>query len=307
MTIVVETKHLSKMFKGKELLSDINMQVEKGTIYGLLGPNGAGKTTLMKALVNLIKPSEGTIAIFGRTIKPQEYRYLKQIGALIEQPVLYNELTAVENLELHSQYFSYQNKTNIQEVLALVDLTDAAQEKVKSYSLGMKQRLGIAKALLIHPELLILDEPINGLDPSGIHDMRRLFKKLANEWGTTIIISSHILSELEQIVDKIGIIQKGQLIEELTLEELQRKSASYIKIVSNDTQKLVAHLVLTLNITNYKIVGDNQINIYDQNHSYNAILAAINTSGTNILTCEQIQSSLEDYYLNKVGKGELHV
>ena len=200
------------------------MHVKKGEIYGFLGPNGAGKTTIMKMLTNLIKPTSGDIEIFGDKLTDTSYEVLKRMGTIIEYPIFYEKLTAKENLLLHCEYMGYYNKEAIDQALQLVYLTNIEDKPVKDFSLGMKQRLGIARAIMTKPELLILDEPINGLDPIGIKEMRDLFKMLCKEYGITILISSHILAEIEQIADTIGIINNGRLVEEISMENINRNS-----------------------------------------------------------------------------------
>ena len=176
---MIKTNHLTKSFKGKEVVSDVNMHVKKGEIYGFLGPNGAGKTTIMKMLTNLIKPTSGEIEILGEKLTNTSYELLKRMGTIIEYPIFYEKLTAKENLLLHCEYMGYYNKQAIDQALGLVHLTNIENKLVKDFSLGMKQRLGIASAIMTKPELLMFDEPINGLDPIGIKEMRDLFKMLS--------------------------------------------------------------------------------------------------------------------------------
>ena len=224
MKYIVKTNHLTKSFNGKEVVSGVNMHVKKGEIYGFLGPNGAGKTTIMKMLTNLIKPTSGDIEIFGEKLTDTSYEVLKRMGTIIEYPIFYEKLTAKENLLLHCEYMGYYKKDAIDQALQLVYLTNIEDKPVKDFSLGMKQRLGIARAIMTKPELLILDEPINGLDPIGIKEVRDLFKMLCKEYGITILISSHILAEIEQIADTIGIINNGRLVEEISMENINRNS-----------------------------------------------------------------------------------
>jgi ABC-2 type transport system ATP-binding protein len=224
MVYIIKTHNVTKCFQEKEVVSKINMNVKKGEIYGFLGPNGSGKTTLMKMLTNLIKPTAGEIEIFGQPLTPSSsYDVLGRIGSMIEYPIFYEKFTAKENLELHCEYMGYHNKKAINEVLEMVHLINIDNKPVENFSLGMKQRLGIARAIITRPELLILDEPINGLDPIGIREIRNLFKLLCKEYDITMLISSHILAEIEQMADTIGVVNKGKLIEEVSLEEMRRK------------------------------------------------------------------------------------
>ncbi|MGX7198815.1 ABC transporter ATP-binding protein [Enterococcus nangangensis] len=220
--IIVATQKLTKIFHGVEVLKDLNLSLNAGSIYGLLGRNGAGKTTLFKLLLGLTKPTQGEIILFSKSIRQETPEYLKKIGCLIETPVFYEELSAPANLRLHLQYmdFSHTEDNYIESLLQRVGLAGTANLPVKDFSLGMRQRLAIARAIAHQPQLLVLDEPINGLDPEGIRLMRELFLKLVHEEGMTILISSHILSEINQLADYIGILVEGRLVEELTTEEL---------------------------------------------------------------------------------------
>lgn len=221
MNFIIETHHLNKTYKDKAVVNDVNIHVKKGEMYGFVGPNGAGKSTLMKMLLNLVKSNSGEIVMFGNKVIEDDFEMLKRIGSIIENPYFYEKLSAKQNLDLHCEYMGYHNKNHIEEVLECVGLLKSADKKVCQYSLGMKQCLAIARAILTKPELLILDEPINALDPEGIREMRELFRKLNTDYGTTIFISSHILSEVEQLADTIGIIQNGKLIKEISTTFIQ--------------------------------------------------------------------------------------
>ena len=190
MSYILQTNHLTKIIDGKELVTDVNIHVKKGEIYGFLGPNGAGKTTVMKMITNLWKPTKGTVELFGKTLETTSYEVLKRMGSIIEFPTFYEHMSGKDNLQLHCEYMGYYNKGSIDEVLEMLNLGEAANKPVKSYSLGMKQRLGIARAILCKPELVVLDEPTNGLDPAGMKQLRDLFKMLCSEYGITLIISS---------------------------------------------------------------------------------------------------------------------
>ncbi|WP_330588296.1 ABC transporter ATP-binding protein [Anaerosporobacter faecicola] len=232
MENVITTKDLTKVYGDMEVVSHVNMHVKQGTIYGFLGPNGAGKTTTMKMIMNLTKPICGSIHIFGKEVSNQNYENLKRMSAIIETPIFYEKLTALENLQLHCAYMGYHVKEEITRAMQLVELTGCNDKKVRQFSLGMKQRLAIARAILTKPEILILDEPINGLDPEGIQLVRSLLKKLSREQRTTIVVSSHILSEIEQIADDIGIMCHGKLIKEMGIKELQAQTSNYLEIIS---------------------------------------------------------------------------
>ena len=236
---IIETRRLFFAFQTRQrILNDLNLQVPAGSIYGFLGPNGAGKTTTLRLILGLLKKQEGDITLFGRNLQANRIDILRRIGSLIEQPSLYLHLTGKENLEVFR--LTYQtNKNRIDEVLQLVQLQQAAHKKVKSYSLGMKQRLAIAIALLHDPEVLILDEPTNGLDPNGIIETRELIKQLNREWGKTILVSSHLLAEVEKMATHVGIIHKGKLLFQGGLQQLQqlKSKQSAVEIEVNDVTR----------------------------------------------------------------------
>ena len=231
---VIETNNLSKIYYKNKVVNSVDMHVEKGKIYGLLGKNGAGKTTTMCMLLNLTYPSEGDIFLFGKNVNNHSNEIYSNIGSIIETPGFYENLTAFENLKIISKIRGNFNPHNINSVLQMVNLDNDKSKKFKDFSLGMKQRLGIAAAIMHSPELLILDEPINGLDPFGIKEIRTLLKRLSHEFGITILISSHILSEIENIADVIGFMDNGILIEEISKEELYARLDKFVEFeVSN--------------------------------------------------------------------------
>ena len=224
MENIVEIKELFKTIDKEEILSDINLQIAEGEIYGLLGPNGAGKTTLMKCMLSLLTITSGSIEIFGKNLQEHREEILSQVGSIIETPIFYENCTAKEILEFHAQYMGKNiTELDIINTLRMVGLKNTTK-KVKEFSLGMRQRLGLARAFLMKPRLLILDEPINGLDPVGIQEIRNLLQLLSKEHGITILISSHILSEISQIADKIGVIKNGSMIEQVYMEELMKEN-----------------------------------------------------------------------------------
>lgn len=224
MDYAIEVHDLCKVIDNQPILSNVNMKVKKGEIYGFLGANGAGKTTLMKVLFRILKPTSGTINLLGKQELDSSNNVFCKIGSIIETPVFYLNLTARQNLELHCDYMGIDYKANIEKCLQMAEISDTGNKKVKNFSLGMKQRLAIARAILTDPEILILDEPINGLDPKGISDMRELLIKINKERGTTILISSHILSEMEKIANTIGIINNGIILEEVSMSDITAKN-----------------------------------------------------------------------------------
>jgi len=304
MNYILRTTNLSKKYKHNEVIKNVNMNVKKGEIYGFLGPNGAGKTTIMKMVVNLVKPSLGEIEIFGEKLNNKSYETLKRIGSIIEYPVFYDKLTGRENLEIHCEYMGYYDKSAIDKALDLVNLKGIDNKPVKDFSLGMKQRLGIARAIITKPELLILDEPINGLDPLGIKEMRDILKMLNKEYNITILISSHILAEIEQVADTIGIINKGSLIKEVSMESVRESNTDYIEIVTKDCTKAAFILENDLNISNFKVIDNGLIRIYDLKLSQKYISKVLILKDIEIEAISRKNNTLEDYFLNLLNGGK---
>ncbi|KQL58942.1 MULTISPECIES: ABC transporter ATP-binding protein [Bacillaceae] len=301
MDYIVQTKGLTKRYDGHTVVSDVSLSIKKGEIYGFLGPNGAGKSTIMKMLINAIKPTSGEIELFGSPVREDSFRYLQRIGSMIEYPIFYEKLTARENLELHCAYMGYHNKQTISDVLEWVDLSREAHKWPHQFSLGMRQRLCVARAILTKPELVILDEPINGLDPEGIQSMRRLLKKLNKEYGMTLFISSHIIGEIEQIADTIGMIKDGTLIEETSMETLKEQNTEYIELVTNDPKKAAVLLHDQLNITNFKIIENQRIRIFSTEVSHASISKALILEDIEIHSIQTKQTTLEEYFIKKIG------
>ena len=236
---VIETKGLSKQYSHDLVVNSVDMHVEKGKIYGLLGKNGAGKTTTMCMLLNLTYPSSGEIFLFGKDPKKYSKELYSRIGSIIETPGFYENLTAYENLKIIGKIRGGYDPRNVELALEMVNLSDAKSKKFKDFSLGMKQRLGIAAAIMHSPELLILDEPINGLDPFGIKEIRALLKRLSHDFGITILISSHILSEIENLADVIGFMDNGVLIDEISREELYGRLNKFVEFEVSDVDSAV--------------------------------------------------------------------
>jgi lantibiotic transport system ATP-binding protein len=236
MEYIVETRNVSKKFGKETAVKSLEMKIAKGEIYGFLGPNGAGKTTTIRMLLGLMKPTSGTIQLFNKNLAQNRIEILKKVGSLVENPSYYPHLTAYENLEALRKILGVP-KNRIDDVLEIVRLQDVANKKVKGFSLGMKQRLGIAGSLLHNPELLILDEPTNGLDPSGIIEIRELIKKLPSQFGMTVLISSHLLSEIDQIATTVGIVTKGKLIFQDSIETLRRYANQNVSFTVSDSKK----------------------------------------------------------------------
>ncbi|MFR8219165.1 MAG: ABC transporter ATP-binding protein [Oscillibacter sp.] len=297
MPYILQTNNLTKTIGGKDLVKNVNLHIKKGEIYGFLGPNGAGKTTVMKMITNLWKPTGGNIEIFGETLTPQSYEVLKRMGSIIEFPTFYNHMTGYENLRLHCEYMGYYKHDSIENALDMLDLTDAAQKPVKNYSLGMKERLGIARAILCKPELLILDEPTNGLDPAGMKQIRDLLKTLCEEYGITIMVSSHILSEIESIADTIGVINHGMMIKEIGMKEIEEMSLAYIELTVANPKKAAYVLSDKLGISNFKIIENNTIRIYDQHISTQELSKVMALNDVEVMALGKQSETLEDYFL----------
>lgn len=302
--VVLKTTKLSKVYGSQVAVNNVDMTIRRGDIYGFIGKNGAGKTTLIRMIVGLIHKTSGEIELLGATSESDLDKSRKMIGSLVETPTFYGSMTARENLEVSRLVRGIPDKKEIDDVLDLVGLSDTGKKKVKNFSLGMRQRLGIANALLGNPKLLILDEPVNGLDPVSIVEIRELLKKINKEKDITILISSHILGELSELATCYGIINNGNLIEEISGKELNEKCRQYIELVVNDTKEAVVILEEKIGIMEYEVLPNNLIKVYshlDKSGEINSILA------TNGIIVERIflkGQNLEEYFLSKIGGGE---
>lgn len=301
---IIEGRHLTKKYKNRKIVSDVNIHIKKGEIYGLVGPNGAGKSTTLKMLLNLTQPDSGEFLIDNAIIKKDSYSVLNKVGSIIENPYFYEKLTGRENLELHCEYMGYPNFDEIDKVLKLVSLNNIEDKTVSQYSVGMKQRLAIARAILGRPEILILDEPINGLDPDGIIEIRNLIRGFNRDLGMTIIISSHILSEMELLADTIGIMKEGKLLAEVSMKEIHEQNASYIEIEVNNVEKASYVLEELLNIKDFLIVSDGIIRIFDLSKSGMEISNIFIVNGIGIEKIQKKENSLEEYFFEVIKGGE---
>lgn len=261
--IAIETRNLTKSFGSHRAVDRVNLSIEQGEIYGFLGNNGAGKTTTIKMMTGLLDPTEGSVRFFGKEIRKSRQEMLKRIGCIIEIPGFYGNLNGHENLEIYLRLRGVSRRKAIEDTMELVGLDPKDMGLVRGYSLGMKQRLGIARALLNQPEILILDEPTNGLDPSGIRSMRKLLRRLAKEQRMTLFLSSHILTEVEQLADRVGIIHKGKLIDEIALEGLRDQGAEFIEIEVDRPAEALRLLETELGIFDFSVKADNRIEVYD--------------------------------------------
>ena len=300
MTIMIQTNNLTKRFAQDSVIQNVTMTIQKGEIYGFLGPNGAGKTTVMKMLLNLLKPTSGEIYIQGQPIQLTSYNYLKNIGNLIEYPIFYEDQSAQKNLELHCMYMGGQHLDNIPHVLALVGLKEVGNKKVKSFSLGMRQRLAIAKAIVTKPEILILDEPINGLDPIGIKETRELLLQLKQQ-GMTILISSHIVAEIESIADTIGILKDGQLIEEVSMKALREKTSTSLEIVVSDVNQAKQLLENAFSLSIHS--QDDTLYIEHFSGKPSIIVKFLVQHDIDVEKVETYHQSLEQYFVHRIEGG----
>ncbi|OBR89669.1 MULTISPECIES: ABC transporter ATP-binding protein [Clostridium] len=298
---VIETKNLTKQYGTQKSVADLNIHVKKGRIYGLLGRNGAGKTTTMKMLLNLTQPTSGEVFIFGKNIRKNEKRILPRVGSLIEAPGFYPNLTGTENLRIFAELRGIPKLDAIKNSLKLVGLPYRDKKLFSEYSLGMKQRLSIALAVMHDPELLILDEPINGLDPIGIAEVRTFIRDLCDVRGKTILISSHILSEISLLADDIGIIDHGVLLEEESLQELENKNSKYIHFDLSDTSQAARILESVFKSKNFRVVDDHNILLYDTNLPQSAINRSFMQNGLEVSESHLCEDTLEDYFKKVTG------
>lgn len=307
MPFILQTNRLSKKIGSKMLVTDVDIHIRKGEIYGFLGPNGAGKTTVMKMITNLWKPASGTIELFGERLTPKSYDVLKRMGSIIEFPVFYDHMTGRENLQLHCEYMGYYNTGSVENAMQMLNLTDAADQPVRNYSLGMKERLGIARAVMCKPELLILDEPTNGLDPAGMKQIRDLLKMLSSEYGITIMISSHILSEVESIADTVGIIHHGRMMKEIRMQDIEETNLNYVEISVTDEKKSAYVLAEMLKLHNFKVFDNGKIRIYDHSVSTQQLTKTLALNDVEVMGIGKKAETLEDYFLKLTGEGNDHV
>lgn len=298
--IVLQTKQLTKRYKNFTALDHADMTVYRGDIYGLIGRNGAGKTTMMKIVAGLTEQTEGEYSIFGKTGASAE-KEKRRIGCLIENPAFFGGLTAYQNLKYYAFQKGITDLKQIDDALELVDLTEVKNKKFRKFSLGMKQRLGIAFAMLDNPDLIILDEPINGLDPIGISKLRETFRKLNTERGITFVISSHILSELYMTADRFLIIDKGRVLKEISKNELDLECKRCIAVKTSDTKRAVT-VIEKSGITDYKVIDGTEIRIYHENVDPEEINKLLIKNNIGVSSVYETGITLEDYFKSLVGE-----
>lgn len=304
MEYILETHNLEKRYKNFKALSNVNLHIEKGAIYGLIGKNGAGKTTLIRIICGLQKSTNGTYCIYGKLNTNKEIiKIRKRIGAIIEMPAFYYDMTAEDNLKEQYSIIGLPTYNGLKELLELVGLANMEKKKVKNFSLGMKQRLGIAIALVGNPDFLILDEPINGLDPEGIIEIRELILKLNREKGITFLISSHYLDELSKIATHYGFLDKGRIIKEISSKELEQNCKKRIELKVSNLKECVRYL--EENRYSYEVISNDKVNIYNK-INISEIAIALSKRNCIINEFHEIEESLESYYINLIG-GNSHV
>jgi bacitracin transport system ATP-binding protein len=298
---IIETRGLTKRYGDQVSVSNLNLHVRKGRIYGLLGRNGAGKTTTMKMLLGLTAPTSGTVSLFGQPLKGNETRILPRIGSLIESPGFYPNLTGTENLQIFARLRGLKSPNDIKSALELVNLPYRDKKRYAQYSLGMKQRLAIALAVMHDPELLILDEPINGLDPIGIAEVRDFIRALCQERGKTILISSHILSEIALLADDIGIIDHGVLLEEESLAELEQKNGKVLHFTVSNAPVAAQLLQQEMGVRDVAVENGRELTVRDLRLDTGAAVRRFVEAGLVVSDAHHYEDTLEDYFKRITG------
>lgn len=300
MNIVIKTENLGKKYKETYALKGANLEIKKGEIFGIVGPNGAGKSTLLKLLSGITFPTEGSMTLFGETNLNQQR---KRISAIVENPTLFGDMSAKDNLEYFRIQRGIADKSSIDEYLKLVGLDKAGKKQVKKFSVGMKQRLAIALSLLSNPEILILDEPTSGIDPSGIVEIRHLLQRINRERDVTILISSHILSELENLATKVAIIAGGEIKEQIELKDLNDRTGEFLILKTSDNNRAVAVLEEKMNISDYEVKAQGDILIYEQIEKVEEIVKLLVEDSIGIKTVVKEHMNLEEFYMDITAKG----
>lgn len=299
----VKTNNLSKLYGPKAAVSHLNMEVKSGEIYGFIGRNGSGKSTTLKMCCGLVHPTEGEITLYGSPVTDQTTR--RRVGMLIEEAGLYPHMSARDNMMLKAKCLGLTDFRSVDEILELMNLSDAGKKKTRQFSMGMKQRLGIAMALLGNPDLLLLDEPINGLDPEGIREVRECLLRLNEEAGKTIVISSHILGELSKLATCYGIIKDGELIQQISRKKLEERCRDYLEVQVDNTDRTAALLSENYPSAHYEVMDGKQIQVYDFTDSA-SLTALLVTKGIQVYSCSLHQMDLEQYFLELMEGGVRH-
>lgn len=302
MEYVLTTSALSKTYRKFEALKDLTMHIPKGAIYGFVGRNGAGKTTLIRVICGLQEPTSGEYTLYGISNKDRQISKSRhRMGAVVETPSIYLDMTAEDNLKQQALVLGLPNYDSIPEILKLVGLENTGKKKARNFSLGMKQRLGIAVALIGNPDFIVLDEPINGLDPQGIVEIRELILKLNREHGITVLISSHILGELSKLATHYGFIEKGHIVKEISAADLEAACRKCVRVEVSDTKALAR--VLDEKEMDYEIVTDRTANIYGE-ITLSTLVLALAKENCELISSHEQDENLETYFINLIGGGE---
>jgi len=298
---VIRTVGLTKHFKDVKAVEDLDLTVRRGEIYGFLGRNGAGKTTTIRMMLALIRPTDGYVEILGQRMAPNAIRAFERIGSMVETPGFYGNLTVRENIEMQRDLLGLRRSGWVDEVVEMCDLGDYLSRQARTLSAGNKQRLGLARALIHKPEILILDEPTNGLDPVGIVDIRTILKRLAAERGITIFLSSHLLSEVQQLASRIGIIHEGRLLEEIALDDLRRLNRTFLEFSVTDTKRAAWVLEETCGIRDYAVREEGIVRVYDDVERAAEINRALVEAGVEVTGSSVSEEGLEDHFVKLTG------
>lgn len=303
--VILQCEGITKQYAKTKALSQVDMQIRRGEIYGFIGENGAGKTTLLRVITGLISATDGRLSLFGKSDKQELVDARRRVGCIIEAAAFYPHLNASDNLEYYRIQRGYPNKDSVNKALQMVNLENTGKKRYQQFSLGMKQRLGVALAIMGNPDFLILDEPINGLDPSGIIEFRQMLKSLSREYGMTILISSHILSELEQIADRYGIVHQGRLVKEFTQEQLEKDTKRYLSIKvsdSDDAAQAAAILEQKLGITEYEVLPGNELKVYAYVDNSPEVTFQLASNKVKVISIQEVGNTLESYFISAIGR-----
>lgn len=298
--MVLKTTQLTKEYAGHPAVNNVDMTIERGEIYGFIGKNGAGKTTLLRMVTSLVRPTSGTIELFGSSDSHDLAVARMRIGTIIEAPAFFPKMNARDNLDCFRIQRGIQDPGAIERALNAVNLVDTGRKQYRQFSLGMKQRLGLALAIMGNPEFLLLDEPINGLDPTGIIEFRGILQRLHRERGVTILISSHILTELSLIATKYGIIHNGQLLKELSKEELDGVTKGYVSVRVNNAALAGAIIREKLKISEYHVYSENELRLFTMYDDPSAVVELLSANGLRVYSINEVKVSLEDYFMHLV-------